>query len=120
MTSLADWSSNHRNGKCLSHAVVGLLVEGSPSEIELVKDNEITVTTEDEYKDKVTASMLYVDYPNITKVVTVGKRIYVDDGLISLIIKEIIGKKHNVSVLLVDSRFIINTYSYMRSSLSPL
>merc|ERR550539_2072873 len=36
-----------------------------------------------------TADKLYVDYVNITKVMEVGKRIFIDDGLISVVAKEI-------------------------------
>lgn len=58
---------------------------GSSDEIELVKGKQIRVTTNKTYENKCSAENLYVDYANITKVVKPGNRIYVDDGLISLL-----------------------------------
>ncbi|KAI1280585.1 Pyruvate kinase PKM [Halotydeus destructor] len=66
------------------------LLEGGPSaEIELKKGEKINVTIDESFKDKCSLSNLYLDYKNITKVVNKGNKIYVDDGLISLIVKEI-------------------------------
>ncbi|KAK6019508.1 Pyruvate kinase, barrel domain protein, partial [Ostertagia ostertagi] len=67
----------------------GLLTGGATAEVELVKGKSITLTIEDKYKEACTAEMLYLDYKNITKVVSKGSRVYVDDGLISLVVNEI-------------------------------
>lgn len=68
----------------------GLLAAGGATgEVELVKGKQITVTTASQYAEKCTAEHLYVDYSNITKVVQPGNRIYVDDGLISLLVKQV-------------------------------
>ena len=48
----------------------------------------MTLTTDDSKKESGTADCIYVDYKNIVKVVDVGGTIYVDDGLISLTVKE--------------------------------
>ena len=48
-----------------------------------------TITTNDDYKEKCSGDKLWVDYKNITKVLTPGKRIFIDDGLISVVAKEI-------------------------------
>ena len=64
----------------------GLLEGGASAEVELVKGNKITVTTKEEYKEKCSGNIVYVDYANITKVLSVGSRVFVDDGLISLIV----------------------------------
>ncbi len=48
----------------------------------------ITITTNDEYKEKCDEDYIWVDYKNITQVLEVGKKIYIDDGLMSLIVRE--------------------------------
>lgn len=45
----------------------------------------IKLTTDKAFMEKGNASTVYVDYDNIHKVVNVGNKIYVDDGLISLV-----------------------------------
>lgn len=66
------------------------LLEGGPSaEVEMVKGQMVKVTTDEAYLEKCSTEVIYVDYKNITKVVTPGSRIYVDDGLISLVVKTI-------------------------------
>lgn len=39
--------------------------------------------------EKCDEKVLWLDYKNITKVVQAGSHIYIDDGLISLMVKEI-------------------------------
>lgn len=84
----------------------GLLTgDVASSEIELFKDAQIRITTNDEYKaihpfpslrsrpvlvqEKVSKDFIWVDYKNIPKVVKKGYRIFIDDGLISLLVEEI-------------------------------
>nr|CDJ96732.1 Pyruvate kinase domain containing protein [Haemonchus contortus] len=67
----------------------GILVGGPSAEVELMKGGSIFITTSDRFKESSTAVNLYVDYKNIAKVVKEGSRVYVDDGLISLIVEEI-------------------------------
>lgn len=53
------------------------------------KGETVIVTTDDNFKDKCSEKILYVDYKNIAKVIAPGNRIYVDDGLISLVVESI-------------------------------
>lgn len=67
----------------------GLLEGDINKERELKAGEKITITTNDEFKANCTEQVLYVDYKNIAKVVFPGNRIYVDDGLISLVVESI-------------------------------
>lgn len=61
---------------------------GVTAEIQLVAGRDIKVTTNNDFKDACTDEVLWVDYKTIVDVVDVGKNVYIDDGLISLIVKE--------------------------------
>jgi pyruvate kinase len=67
----------------------GLLTGGGSAEIELKKGGSIRLSTDPKFENSGTAVMLYVDYKNITKVVAQGSRVFIDDGLISLIVEDI-------------------------------
>merc|ERR1719347_1231067 len=58
-------------------------------EITLKRGESIKITTDDEFKEKCSADVLWVDYKNISKVIAPGKRLFIDDGLISVVCKEI-------------------------------
>eukprot|EP00055_Hartaetosiga_balthica_P013373 m.68525 g.68525 ORF g.68525 m.68525 type:complete len:587 (-) comp8245_c2_seq1:66-1826(-) len=58
-------------------------------EIELVEGESMIVTTDKAYSKKCSTTHLYVDYENITNVMEVGGKVFVDDGLISLRVNEI-------------------------------
>lgn len=59
--------------------------------MELVKGKSIKITTDDAFKEKCSNEILYLDYKNITKVVSKGSNVFVDDGLISLRVQEVGG-----------------------------
>ena len=52
--------------------------------VELAKGVKITVTTDAAMKDECSAELVYMDYKNLPKVMSVGSTIFVDDGLIAL------------------------------------
>ncbi|KAK6043766.1 Pyruvate kinase, barrel domain protein, partial [Cooperia oncophora] len=76
----------------------GLLTGGATAEVELVKGKSITLTIDEKYKEACTAETLYLDYKNIVKVVSKGSRVYVDDGLISLVVNEISGNSISCTI----------------------
>ena len=49
----------------------------------------VTVTTDPAFKEAVDNETIYVDYAGITKSVQVGKKVYIDDGLLSLLVVEV-------------------------------
>lgn len=57
--------------------------------MELKKGNMIKITLDDAHMENCSDELLWLDYKNITKVVEIGSKIYIDDGLISLQVKEI-------------------------------
>ena len=59
------------------------------SELDLQNGDTIRLTTDETFAMKSTKDNLYVDYKNIARVVKVGNRIYIDDGLISLSVKSV-------------------------------
>lgn len=69
----------------------GLLEGGGSAEVELKKGETIKLTTDTAYMEKGNSQIVYVDYENIQKVVKVGNRVFVDDGLISLVVNNISG-----------------------------
>jgi pyruvate kinase len=62
--------------------------QGVNTEVELQAGKPITITTNDAHMEECSEELLWVDYKNIVNVVDPGKKIYIDDGLISVIVKE--------------------------------
>lgn len=66
----------------------GIMKAGVNTEVELQAGKHITITTRDEDYEQCSEDLLWVDYKNIVNVVDKGKKIYIDDGLISLVVEE--------------------------------
>ncbi|XP_041970425.1 pyruvate kinase-like isoform X5 [Aricia agestis] len=69
----------------------GLLQGGGSAEVELKKGATIRLSTDPALQESGNADTVYVDYKNITNVVKPGNRIFIDDGLISIICKSVEG-----------------------------
>ncbi|EHB07321.1 Pyruvate kinase isozymes R/L, partial [Heterocephalus glaber] len=63
--------------------------EGPESEVEIVKGARVLVTVDSAFRTRGDADTVWVDYSNIARVVPVGGRIYIDDGLICLVVRKI-------------------------------
>ncbi|ODQ64258.1 pyruvate kinase [Nadsonia fulvescens var. elongata DSM 6958] len=69
----------------------GLTVDGGDHPIEA--NHEMIFTTDEAYAEKCDASIMYIDYKNIAKVIQPGRVIYVDDGVLSFEVLEIVNEK---------------------------
>lgn len=58
------------------------------SEVKLKAGQDIVVSTNKDHYAECTDQLLYLDYENIVNVIKVGQLIYIDDGLLSLKVKE--------------------------------
>ncbi|CAF1339454.1 unnamed protein product [Didymodactylos carnosus] len=67
----------------------GVLQAGVNSELDLKNGTPVRITTDEAYIDKCTVENLYVDYKNIVNVIKKGNKVFIDDGLISVVVKEV-------------------------------
>jgi len=77
----------------------GLNAEGK--DISVKKGQQLILTTDDEFNGKGNNEKIYVDYKNITKVLSIGKRVLIDDGLVGCEVVSI-GDDHLVTKVLND------------------
>lgn len=64
------------------------------ADIPIAMGHVLTITTDDSFSTKCDDKTMYVDYKNITKVIEKGRVIYVDDGVLSFEVLEIIDDKN--------------------------
>lgn len=86
-------------------------LQGPSAEVELVKGEMITITTDPSFKESCDEKTLYVDYENITKVLNVNSKIFIDDGLISVVVKQV-GESPPSLVLVASQPYLqdVNIY----------
>lgn len=68
-------------------------------EIAIKAGHEFIVSTEDKYSEICDDKVLYMDYKNLPKVTAPGKLVYVDDGILSLLVLSIDGPNVHVRAL---------------------
>jgi pyruvate kinase len=62
-------------------------------DIPIKAGHELNITTDEKYKTASDDSNMYVDYANITKVIEKGRIIYVDDGVLSFQVLDVVDDK---------------------------
>ncbi|KAL0092205.1 pyruvate kinase [Phycomyces blakesleeanus] len=58
-------------------------------EVPISAGHEMTFSTNEEFQDICDGEVMYIDYKNLTKVIEVGRIIYVDDGVLSFEVLEV-------------------------------
>ncbi|XP_014680716.1 PREDICTED: pyruvate kinase PKM-like isoform X2 [Priapulus caudatus] len=66
----------------------GLLEDGPSALITMERHDKVRITTDEQFMEKCSKELIWVDYKNIVKVVAPGDRIFIDDGLIALKVLE--------------------------------
>ncbi|BFZ63084.1 Pyruvate kinase [Saitoella coloradoensis] len=64
------------------------------ADIPISAGHEMIITTDEAYAAKCDDNVMYLDYKNITKVIEAGRIIYVDDGVLSFEVLEIVDEKN--------------------------
>jgi len=66
----------------------GVLAAGVNAEVVLVPGRPVVITVDDAYCERCDENIIWVDYKNMISLVNVEQRIFIDDGLLSVIVKE--------------------------------
>ena len=101
-------AANAKEGRPLAIALdtkgpeirTGLMV--NDTDIKISAGHRMLMTTDDKYATACDEKVMYVDYKNITKVIDVGKIIYVDDGVLSFTVLGIVDD-HTLDVQAVNN-----------------
>ena len=65
-----------------------MLNQGGSAEVKLLDGAKLILSTNEAHANEGTVDRIYVDYKNITSVMAIGQNVFIDDGLISLCVKE--------------------------------
>lgn len=65
-------------------------IEGEESEVWLEKDSIVKLTSNPEFIQKCSEKLIYLDYKDLAKLLPPGRRIFIDDGLISIVATEVV------------------------------
>ena len=95
VSNLRESSAQDRDGTKLRRNMVAIAFDTKGPEIRtgelccdedplLRKGSHVTIHIRDEWKDKCDAEHVFMDYPRMVELLSVGDSVYVDDGLISL------------------------------------
>lgn len=68
-------------------------------DIPIKAGHEFILSTDDQYKESCDDKVMYIDYKNLPQVIKVGKRVYVDDGILSLKVTEVLSDSVRVVAL---------------------
>lgn len=69
----------------------GTTVDGQDYDVKI--GQQMTFTTDESYSNKCNGNIMYIDYKNITKVIKPGRIIFVDDGVLSFKVLEVVDDK---------------------------
>ncbi|ORX45121.1 pyruvate kinase [Hesseltinella vesiculosa] len=62
-------------------------------EVPIQAGHEMVFSTDNQFSDGCDGAVMFIDYKNLPKVIKVGKKIYVDDGVLSFEVLEVIDDK---------------------------
>lgn len=71
-------------------------------DVKIQAGHKMIFSTDDKYATACTSEVYYIDYKNITKVIEVGKVIYIDDGVLSFTVIRIVDD-HTLEVQAINS-----------------
>ncbi|EGX54054.1 Pyruvate kinase [Orbilia oligospora] len=74
------------------------------ADIPISAGDQITITTDEQYKTASDNKNMYVDYKNITKVIEEGRIVYVDDGVLSFKVLKIVDEQNILCECLNNGR----------------
>ena len=66
-----------------------LIQDDGGKEIKLKKGSKIKLTTDQTFRENCNEEILWIDLQTISKVIQIGRRIFIDDGRISVVATEI-------------------------------